>query len=135
MIELYKPKTVQVAFWVLSGANPATSVVFSLGGNVMGAAGAVNPGLPRAAKLGRLFICSLTAGDTNPGDWTLRIRKNESGSDTATATFGVTTTLTKTSKRWSADALFQAGDTYHIVADGPGKVAFAADLVMEWEMI
>lgn len=94
------------------------------------------PAFPRAAKALRAAITAQCAADTTPGNWTLRLRKNESFvTDEATISFGLTTTLTKTAAVWSSQVVFEAGDTYYIVADGPSKTDVLCRFVLEWEVL
>jgi hypothetical protein len=94
------------------------------------------PALPRAAKAVRVAVTSQCAVNTTPGNWTLRLRKNESVvADEATFSVAVTTALATTVGPWSAEALFQAGDRYYIVADGPSKDTVILRVVLEWEIL
>lgn len=94
------------------------------------------PGMPSAAKCTRVMVTAQCAADTNPGNWTLRLRKNESlFTDEATFSFALTTALSKTAGAWSAEAIFQPGDTWYVVADGAAKNTVIIRVSMEWEIL
>ena len=112
----------------------ATSVGFAMD-NLAVAAASLNPCFPRAAKLVGVGIHSICFVDTVAGNWTLRVRKNEGGTDEATFSFALTSTTQKTAGSPSVEALFQAGDTYHVIADGPEKNTVIIRLTLEWEVL
>jgi len=94
------------------------------------------PALPRAAKPVRVAVTSQCAANTTPGNWTLRLRRNESlVTDDATFSFPLTIALASTAGPWSAEPVFQAGDRYYIIADGPSKDTVILRVVMEWKIV
>lgn len=127
-------KVVHHLYFVFDGGTALTEVAFQTDNFVVGAASA-NVCFPNAAKLVGVAIMAITFGDTVPGDWTIRVRKNEGGADEATFPFTLTTAATKSAGPPDVEALFQRGDTYHVLANGPEKVAVVARLTLEWEIL
>lgn len=122
------------ALWSFEGGAATSSKLF-MGNLITDATNTVNPSAPRAMKLVGYSLHALCIVDDVAGNWTMRIRKNESGSDSATFTFPLTTTPTKQSGAWSSDVVWDAAETYHVIADGPQKTVLALRLMIEWEPI
>lgn len=99
------------------------------------AAASLNICFPRAAKLVGVAVNCFVGAENVVGGWTLRVRKNEGATDEATFSFGAAAGLNKTAGSPSVECLYQAGDTYHIQADGPSKNNIYARVTMEWEVL
>jgi hypothetical protein len=127
-------KLINHDLWSFEGG-AATQSKLLMGNLITDTANTVNPIHPRAVKLSKIAIHAACAVNDVAGDWTLRIRKNESGSDTATLVFPLSTTPSKTAAIPSTEAIFQAADTYHVLADGPQKTVVALRVILEWEPI
>lgn len=96
----------------------------------------VNPCAPRAMKLVAIGAHSTCLVVNSAGDWTLRIRVNESGSDSATFTLGMAALPgSKNAGPPSADIILQAGDTYHLQADGPSRNVALLRVNLLWEIL
>lgn len=120
--------------FVFDGGAAVTSVGFTMDNFVVGV-GSLNPCFPSAAKLVGVGLHTLCFTDTVPGNWTLRVRKNEGGTDEATFSFALTNSFSKAAGAASAEPVFQAGDTYHVLADGPEKNTVVLRLTLEWEVL
>jgi len=95
-----------------------------------------NPCIPRAARLVRAAVHGACLAVNTAGDWTLRIRKNESGSDSATMTFGLAAVPgTKTAGLLTPEVIWEAGETYHGVVDGPSRNFVIVRVTLEWEVL
>jgi hypothetical protein len=114
-----------------------TAMAFGMDGLLTGGETiTVNPGAPRAMRLNRIFVHSSCAIVNTPGDWTVRIRVNGSGSDSATFVVGNTAVPgTKLAGQMSTDIVLQAGDTYNLLADGPSRNIAFMRAVLEWEVL
>lgn len=121
-------------YFVFDSGAALTSVGFQTDNFVVGAA-SLNVCFPKAARLVGCAAHTLAFVDTVPGNWTLRIRQNEGGVDVSTWSFALTSVASKTAGPPSVEALFQAGDTYHILADGPEKNTVIIRLTLEWEIL
>jgi hypothetical protein len=107
-----------------------------MGNLIVASANTVNPCAPRAMKLRRIGCHSGCLVVNSAGDWTLRVRVNESGSDSATFTIGVAALPgSKNSGVPSSEIVLQAGDTYHLLADGPSRNFIVARPILEWEVL
>lgn len=114
----------------------ATSVGFTMGGLIVAGSNTVNPCAPRAMKLRRIGSHNGCLVVNSAGDWTLRLRVNESGSDSATFTLGMAALPgSKNSGVPSSDVILQAGDTYHLLADGPSRNFVVIRVILEWEVL
>ena len=112
-----------------------TQVLFIMAGNQFITPVTWNPVIPRAAQALRIAVETQCATDTNPGNWTARLRRNDSGADTATASIPITTSKTRTVVDWSTQALFQAGDNWFILADGASKDTVIIRAILEWRVL
>jgi len=114
----------------------AAAVTLELGtdGLVVGAA-SINPNFPRAAKLVAVAVNCFIPIENVVGPWTLRVRKNEGATDEATFVFAAAAGFNKTAGPPSVECLFQAGDSYHVQADGPSKNQVYARVTLEWEVL
>lgn len=133
-IERSDTRYVHHLYFVFDSNATATSVGFQTDNFVVGAASA-NVCFPKAARLVGCATHALCFVDTVPGNWTLRVRQNEGGVDVATFSFTLTSVFTKSAGSPSVEALFQAGDTYHVQADGPEKNTVIIRLTLEWEIL
>ncbi len=114
----------------------ATSMKMAMDGLDTDASGTVNPCMPQAVRLSRIACHSITLVVNTPGNWTVRIRVNESGSDSATFSIGMAAGAgSKDAGPPSTDLILQAGDTYHVVVDGPSRNVAAARVTLEWEVL
>lgn len=118
----------------ISGDPAAVTLELGTDGLAVGAL-SLNPSFPRAAKLVAIAVTFFVGIENVAGNWTLRVRKNEGATDEATFSFAAATGLNKTAGPPSVEALYQAGDTYHIQADGPSKNNVFARVTMEWEVL
>jgi hypothetical protein len=113
-----------------------TTVGLQMGNLNTAATNTVNPGFPSAARLRRIFVHSGCLVVNVAGDWTLRMRVQESGSDTATFTIGMAALPgSKNTGQMSAAVVLQAGQTYHMVADGPSRNIAILRVMLEWEVL
>ena len=103
--------------------------------NFVVGAGSLNPCFPKSSRLVGVGIHGLCFVDTVPGNWTLRVRKNEGATDEATFSFALTSTTQKAAGSPNVEPNFQAGDTYHVLADGPEKNTVVIRLTLEWEVL
>jgi hypothetical protein len=123
-------------FELADGGAAVTSAGFTMGGLIVAASNTVNPCAPSAMKLRRIGVMSGCLVVNSAGNWTLRLRVNESGSDSATFTFGLAALPgSKDFGAWSSEVLLQAGDTYHLVADGPSRNFVVVRPILEWEVL
>ncbi len=121
---------------VADGGAAVTAVGFTMGGLIVAAANTVNPCAPRAMKLRAIGSHNGCLIVNSAGDWTLRLRVNESGSDSATFTMGVAALPgSKNSGPPSSEVILQAGDTYHLLADGPSRNFVVIRVILEWEIL
>lgn len=100
--------------------------------------GSPNPGFMKAAIATGAFIHWSFTNDVNPGDWTLRLRKNEAVVDSATITLtssGAGGVFSKVVGVWSPQVTFAVGDTYYVVADGPLKDEIFLRAILRFEEI
>lgn len=112
-----------------------TALVMNMDGLAMDPA-SVNPVAPRAMRLRRITTHSFCVVVNSAGAWTLGIRLNESGSNTATFSVDMSAVPgTKQVGNPSAVVILQAGDTYHLVLSGPSRNIAAARITLEWEPI
>lgn len=119
----------------INGDAAATTLELGTDGLVV-ASFSINPNFPRAAKLVAIAVNCFVGADNVVGSWTLRVRKNEGATDEATFVFGaVGGAFTKTAGPPSVECLFQAGDSYHVQADGPSKNQVYARVTLEWEVL
>lgn len=96
----------------------------------------VNPCAPRAMKLVGIGAHSTCLIVNSAGNWTLRIRVNESGSDSATFSLGMAALPgSKNAGPASADIILQPGDTYHLLADGPSRNVALLRVNLLWEIL
>lgn len=118
-----------------AGGTPVTQVLFQQDNQGINPFGFC-PGVPRAMKCTKVHVTSQVAAVNTAGNWTLRLRKNESFAvDEATFSFAAGTTLSKDAGNWSTEAVFQAGDTWYVVADGPSRNTVLIRASLEWEII
>ena len=94
-----------------------------------------NPGLSKPAIARSAFVSWAFVGENEPGDWCFRLRKNEGIIDAATIDLpaqepGV---FTKVAADWSLQVSFQAGESYHCIAEGPSKRAVILRAVLNFE--
>lgn len=94
-----------------------------------------NPGFAIPCVATHVFVDWLVLVHTVAGNWTLRLRKNESGADSATflMTAGAASVHQKVCGLWSQEVQFDACDTYHLVADGPSKNIVLARAALRFE--
>lgn len=97
----------------------------------------VNPGFSRAVRLRGIFSHSGTTVVNVAGSWTVRLRLNETGVDTATFSIGVLTLPGSKDfgQMTPGGVVIQAGSTYHIQADGPSRNIVIARVILEWEIL
>lgn len=114
------------------GSNPVTTLIMTSEGQGLSPFN-LNPVFPFGARAVAIGCLGNTNADIVAGNWTMRLRKNESFADSATFSFAVSTGINKTAGRWSSEVLFDAGDTFYITADGPSKngIAVRAWLLFE----
>lgn len=114
-----------------------TSMIMQMDGLILGGGGnTANVAATRPMRLVRVAVHAGCLVVNSAGDWTLRVRVNESGSDSATFTFSMGTLPgTKTVGVPSSVFTIQAGDTYHIQADGPSRNIAVARATLEWELL
>ena len=112
-------------------------LVFGADGQSVFSTNATNPCAPSAMKLSRVGIHAACGAINSAGDWTLRLRVNESLSDSATISFPIATLPgSKTAGQMSSAAIIlQAGDTYYIQADGPSRNIILARAIIQWEIL
>ncbi len=123
-------------FEVADPGSAVTAVPFTMGGLLVAASLTVNPCAPSAMKLRRIGIMAGCLIVNSAGDWTFRIRVNESGSDSATFNFGLTALPgSKDAGPPSSEVVLQAGDTYHVLADGPSRNYVVVRPILEWEVL
>lgn len=113
----------------------ATSLKMAMDGLDTDASSTVNPCFPHAVRLRGIAVHSACIAVNSAGAWTLRIRVNESGSDSVTFSVGMGATGSKDAGEPSTDLVLQAGDTYHVVVDGPSRNVAAARATLEWEVL
>lgn len=94
------------------------------------------PGFARAVRATKVQVTAQTAVDTNPGNWVLRLRKNENlVSDVATFSFALTVALASTAGDWSVGAIFQPGDRWFVIANGAAKNVVIVRATIDWEIL
>lgn len=121
---------------VADGGAVVTATGFAMGGLIVSASNTVNPCAPRAMRLRSIGVHSACLIVNSAGDWTLRLRVNESGSDSATFLMGVAALPgTKNAGPPSSEVILQAGDTYHLVSDGPSRNYVVIRVLLEWEVL
>lgn len=119
----------------VDGANPVALLIMTMEGNSVSPF-SLNPCMPRALKAVKIGVLANTAVDLVPGNWTMRLRLNETfGPDIATFSFAVSTGVNPTAGSWSAEPVIQAGERYYITCDGPNKNGIAVRATLEFEVI
>jgi hypothetical protein len=131
-----KPYLVHHHLQALDLGATATSVTFQMDGLVVGPSGTVNVPAPRPMRLVGIAVHAASGVVNTPGDWTLRVRVNESGTDSATFTFSMDA-LPGNKKAGPPSTVFTlpTAGTYHIVADGPSRNIVAIRVTLEWELL
>ena len=111
-----------------------TSLPLQMDGWAIGL-GNPNPGLSKPAIARSVFATWAFVGENQPGDWTLRLRKNQAIIDAATVslTAGKPGEYSNVAADWSLQVSFQAGETYHVIADGPSKQAVILRAILRFE--
>ena len=125
---------IRETFYGADGAASVTTLPFNINGQIVSFV-SWNPGFPSACKATRVHVTNEVAVDTNPGNWTLNLYKNESL--TVAATFSFTTgagAKFKTAGYWSNSVHFDAGETYWISAAGPAKNTVICRVSLEFEV-
>lgn len=113
-----------------------TVVLLAADGLVTAAVNTVNPCMPRAVRLAAAGVHSACVAVNTAGNWTLRLRVNEAGADSATFTIGVAAVPgSKNAGPWSSDIILQPGDTYHLQADGPSRNVVLVRATLLWEVL
>lgn len=97
--------------------------------------GLMNLGFPKAAKATRLWLNTATLGVIVAGDWTVRLRVNRSGSDSATFTYNPTGTDEVFSGPWSSEVILRPTDQYHLLTDGGQRNLILVRAVLEFEIL
>lgn len=121
---------------VVDGGSAVTAASFSMGGLITASSSTMNPCAPRAMKLRRLGVHSGCLVVNSAGSWTIRLRVNESGSDSMTFSTGAAALPgSKDSGLPSTEVILQAGDTYHLLADGPSRNFLVIRAILEWEVL
>jgi hypothetical protein len=115
-----------------------TSIIWSMDQQFVAAPAVVftpNPGFAIPCIATHVFVDWLVAAHTVAGNWTLRLRKNEAAGDSATFAMvaGAPVAHQKVCGLWSQEVLFDACDTYHLVADGPEKNIVLARAILRFE--
>ncbi len=97
--------------------------------------GCPNPGMSKPAIARSAFINWAFVGENAEGDWTFRLRKNEGILDVATIALPARESgaFTKVAADWSTQVSFAAGETYHVIANGPSKRAVILRAILRFE--
>lgn len=115
-----------------------TAVTFTQDGLIVAGGGiTVNVPAPRPMRLVRVALHAACGVVNTAGNWTLRLRVNESGSDSATVSFAINPlpSGSKASTVPSTVVTINRADTYHILADGPSRNIAAIRATLEWELL
>lgn len=113
-----------------------TSGLYSMDGLITAGANTTNPGFPFAVRLRGVFVHAGCLAINSAGNWTWRLRVNESGSDTATFTHTVPTVPgSKTIWIPTLSVILNPGDTYNVQTDGPSRNFLVLRTVLEWELL
>lgn len=115
-----------------------TALTFTQDGLIVSGGGiTVNVPAPRPMRLVRVAIHAACGVVNTAGNWTLRLRVNESGSDSATASFAMDPLPagSKVATVPSTVVAIKGADTYHILADGPSRNIAAVRVTLEWELL
>lgn len=132
---LNRVQVVQHSFYGQSTGGTDVLVKFGMDGQVTDTANTSNPGFPRAVRALNWWLNSGTLGVNTAGNWTLRLRKNRTSTDIATATWNPTALNDVAYGSWSTQAILQPTDQYHVLADGPSRLFMLIRLILEWEVI
>lgn len=95
-----------------------------------------NPGFTHPVIATHVFTDYIHGGLTLPGNWTLRLRKNEAIVDSATFVMnsgGAGIAHQKTCGQWDPHVRFDPCDTYYITADGPERVIVLIRAILRFE--
>ena len=94
-----------------------------------------NPGVSKPSIALSAYITWAFVGENKPGDWTFRLRKNQSIIDAATISIpaGKPGVYSNVAADWSVQVGFQAGESYHVLADGPSKQAVILRALLRFE--
>ena len=97
--------------------------------------GTPNPGLVKPCIVRGVFATWAFVGENEPGDWLLHLRTNEGIIDAATMDLpaGTPGEFSKVAGDWSVPVSFQAGETYHVIANGPSKRAVILRAILRFE--
>lgn len=113
-----------------------TALTFYKDTFIIAGANTVNPGFPRAAILRGIFVHSGCIVVNSAGNWTLRLRVDESGSDSATFSVGMAALPgSKDYGNMSTSVIVPGGSSYHIQADGPSRNFAVCRATLEWEIL
>lgn len=116
----------------------ATALIFIMDSIVVAGAPTltVNPGFSRAVRLRGIFAHTGALIVNVGGNWTVRLRLNETGVDAATFAVGMAAGGSKNFGQMTpGGVVVQAGSTYHIQADGPSRNIAIARVILEWEIL
>ena len=94
-----------------------------------------NPGLSKPAIALGASVTWVFLAENAPGDWVLRLRKNQDVADVATIALpaGDPEVFSRTTQSWSLPVSFGAGELFHLLADGPSKRAILMRAVLLFE--
>ena len=126
---------VQHSFYGQSGTGTDVLVALGMDGQATGTTSTCNPGFPRAVKALNWWLNSATLGVNVDGDWTLRLRKNRTGTDIATGTWNPATLNDVAYSGWSKQVIIQPTEQYHLLADGPSRTFLLLRVILEWEVL
>jgi hypothetical protein len=133
-----EPILVHHTFQANDGGGAVTALTYAADGLIVAGGGiTANPIAPRPMRLVRVAVHALCLVINSAGDWTLRVRVNEAGTDSATFThpIAVAPAGSKTAGVPSTVVTLNAGDTYHILADGPSRNFVVSRVTLEWELL
>lgn len=120
----------------INSGTAVTLLVYEMDDLITGAANTANPGFPSAVRLNRVFNFAGCLVVNTAGNWTVRLRVNESGSDSFT--FSSTIPVVSTPEKAVTEGnglILDPGDSYHMLADGPSRNFALSRLVLEWEIL
>ena len=124
-------------FVLNSSGSGVTSVTPSSDGVVVDNALGPNPVAINPMRLRGISIMALCAVVNNPGDWTLGLHINKSGTASYSFTFPCAAFVPNSTVSEGAVGaiVLQQGDNYHLTATGPSRDTVLGRIVVEWEIL
>ncbi len=122
-------------FTVLDTNGAATSSTFQMDGLNVAGFNTVNPGFTSPMRLVGVVLANVCVAVNSPGDWTFRLRVNESTTDSYSFSFPLPAIFQNKTFQTPTGIITPANSTYHVQADGPSRNFVLMRASIEWERI